>query len=40
MASFVGVRGKEIQSKDDWVSLEFESEVIGNIYENPELINA
>lgn len=39
MASFVGVRGKEIQSKDDWVSLEFESEIIGNIYENPDLVN-
>lgn len=38
MASFVGVRGKEIQSVDDWISLEFVSEVIGNIYENPDLI--
>lgn len=38
MASFVGVRNKEIQSVDDWISLEFESEVIGNIYENPDLI--
>ena len=38
MASFVGVRNKEIQSMDDWVSLEFVSEIIGNIYENPDLI--
>lgn len=37
-ASFVGVRNKEIQSVDDWISLEFVSEVIGNIYENPDLI--
>lgn len=37
MASFIGVRSKEIQSVDDWVSLEFVSEVIWNIYENPEL---
>lgn len=38
MASFIGVKSKEIQSVNDWTSLEFESEVIGNIYENPELI--
>ena len=38
MASFIGVRSKEIQSVDDWISLEFVSEVIGNIYENPDLI--
>lgn len=38
MASFVGVRNKEIQSVDDWISLEFVSEIIGNIYENPDLI--
>lgn len=38
MASFVGIRNKEIQSIDDWISLEFESEVIGNIYENPDLV--
>lgn len=38
MASFVGVRNKKIQSVDDWISLEFVSEIIGNIYENPDLI--
>ena len=37
MASFIAVRSKEIQSVDNWVSLEFKSEVIGNIYENPDL---
>lgn len=38
MASFIAVRSKEIQSVDNWVSLEFKSEVIGNIYENSDLI--
>lgn len=38
MASFVGIRNKEIQSVDDWISLEFVSEIVGNIYENPDLI--
>lgn len=38
MASYVGVKSKEIQSVDDWISLEFVSEIIGNIYENPDLI--
>ena len=37
LAAFIAVRSKEIQSINDWESLEFESEVIGNIYENPEL---
>lgn len=38
MASFIAVRSKKIQSVDDWISLEFVSEIIGNIYENPDLI--
>ena len=38
MASYVGVKSKEIQSVGDWISLEFVSEIIGNIYENPDLI--
>ena len=38
MASFIGVKSEEIQSVNDWISLEFVSEIIGNIYENPDLI--